>query len=84
MILLPFARPAHCGVILARGWLRLFLRKPMLPIQTGKKLPQEPVFEHPPLWIHQAVAAKCFLAPKARDERKPPCSPGVNRKGARS
>jgi hypothetical protein len=41
------------------------------------------------LWIHEAVAAKIFRAPKsafqvATDERKVPCSPGVNRKGARS
>jgi hypothetical protein len=56
----------------------------MLPIRSGHKLPQEPVFKHPPLWIHEAVAAKCFLAAKAKDERKAPCSPGVNRKNARS
>jgi len=57
----------------------------MLPIRSGQKLPQDPVFKHPPQWIHESVAAKCFLAPKAKDEeRKHPCSPGVNRKNARS
>src|SRR5216117_3755588 len=25
------------------------------------KLPQEPLFAHPPLWIHESLAAKCFL-----------------------
>jgi hypothetical protein len=56
----------------------------MLPIRSGRKLPQEPVFKHPPLWIHESIAAKCFRAPdKARQERKFPCFPGVNRKGAR-
>jgi hypothetical protein len=40
----------------------------MLPIPTRrKKLHEEPVFQHPPLWIHESVAAKCFRAPdKAR------------------
>ena len=27
----------------------------------SKKHPQEPVFASPPLWIHAALAAKCFL-----------------------
>jgi hypothetical protein len=26
----------------------------MLPIRSGPKLPQEPVFQHPPQWIHEA------------------------------
>jgi hypothetical protein len=26
----------------------------MLPIRPGPKLPSEPHFEHPPLWIHEA------------------------------
>ena len=26
----------------------------MLPIRSGQKLPQEPVFKHPPQWIHEA------------------------------
>jgi hypothetical protein len=26
----------------------------MLPIRSGPKLPQEPAFQHPPLWIHEA------------------------------
>ncbi|HET7363129.1 MAG TPA: hypothetical protein VFJ70_06085 [Burkholderiales bacterium] len=26
-----------------------------------KKHPQEPVFASPPVWIHAALAAKCFL-----------------------
>ena len=26
----------------------------MLPIRSGPKLPQEPVFKHPPQWIHEA------------------------------
>ena len=56
----------------------------MLPLRSGHKVPQDPVFRHPPLWIHEAVAAKCFLADKAKLERKVPCYPGVNRKGARS
>jgi hypothetical protein len=61
----------------------------MLPIRSGQKLPQDPVFKHPPLWIHEAVAAKVFRVPKSAfrvttAERKVPCSPGVNRKGARS
>jgi len=55
----------------------------MLPIRPGQKLPQDPAFRHPPQWIHASEAAKCFLAPKARPERKVQCLPGVNRKGAR-
>ena len=27
----------------------------------SKKHPQEPVFASPPVWIHAALAAKCFL-----------------------
>ncbi len=57
----------------------------LLPIRSGPKLPQEPVFRHPPQWIHESVAAKCFLTPdKAAKARKPQCFPGVIRKGARS
>jgi hypothetical protein len=26
----------------------------MLPLRSGPKLPQDPVFKHPPLWIHEA------------------------------
>ena len=26
----------------------------MLPIRSGQKLPPDPVFKHPPLWIHEA------------------------------
>jgi len=26
------------------------------------KLLEEPDFEHPPLWIHASIAARCFLA----------------------
>jgi len=33
-----------------------------IPILRRKKLATEPAFEHPPLWIHASVAAKCFLA----------------------
>ena len=29
----------------------------MLPIQSGPKLPEDPAFKHPPLWIHEAVTA---------------------------
>jgi hypothetical protein len=61
----------------------------MLPIRSGQKLPQEPVFQRPPLWIHEAVAAKCFLRNSAslvkpREERKVPCSPAVSKRSARS
>ena len=27
----------------------------------SKKLPQEPLFASPPLWIHASAAARCFL-----------------------
>ena len=56
----------------------------MLPLRSGDKLPQDPVFQHPPLWIHEAVAGKFVPIPKARPERKVPCYPGVMRKGERS
>jgi hypothetical protein len=59
----------------------------MLPIRSGPKLPQDPVFKRPPQWIHESVAAKCFLAQdedKARRERKVACFPSVNRKDERS
>jgi hypothetical protein len=36
----------------------------MLPLRSGRKLPQEPVFKHPPLWIHESIAAKLFQAGK--------------------
>jgi hypothetical protein len=36
----------------------------MLPIRPGQKRPDEPVFERPPLWIHESVAAKLFQAGK--------------------
>jgi ABC-type arginine transport system ATPase subunit len=36
----------------------------MLPLRPGRKLPQEPVFKHPPLWIHESIAAKLFQAGK--------------------
>ena len=26
----------------------------MMPIRSGPKLPQEPAFQHPPQWIHEA------------------------------
>ena len=26
----------------------------MLPIRPGSKLPEEPLFRHPPQWIHEA------------------------------
>ena len=29
----------------------------MLPLRPGQKVPQDPVFKGPPLWIHEAVAA---------------------------
>ena len=29
----------------------------MLPIQPGQKRPEDPVFQHPPQWIHEAVSA---------------------------
>jgi hypothetical protein len=38
----------------------------MLPIRQGQKRPDEPVFERPPLWIHESVAAKLFQAGKER------------------
>jgi hypothetical protein len=33
------------------------MRKPMLPLRPGQKLPQDPVFKDPPLWIHEVAAA---------------------------
>jgi hypothetical protein len=53
----------------------------MLPLRSGPKLPQDPVFKRPPQWIHESVAAKCFLAQR---ERKVACFPSVKRKDARS
>ena len=52
------------------AWLTLGLQvAPSLPIPSRrKKLATEPAFEHPPLWIHASVAAKCFLTGEA--ERK--------------
>lgn len=29
----------------------------MLPLRPGDKLPQDPTFEDPPLWIHEVAAA---------------------------
>ncbi len=29
----------------------------MLPLRPGQKLPQDPVFKDPPLWIHEVAAA---------------------------
>jgi len=55
----------------------------MLPIRSGPKLPQDPAFKRPPQWIHESVAAKCFLEAKGRRERKVACLPGVIRKDAR-
>jgi hypothetical protein len=26
----------------------------MLPLRQGPKLPEEPLFQHPPQWIHEA------------------------------
>ena len=42
----------------------------MLPLRTGPKLPQEPAFKHPPVWIHEAVAARVFRSLVARRESK--------------
>jgi hypothetical protein len=36
----------------------------MLPIRSGQKRPEEPLFERPPLWIHESIAAKLFQAGK--------------------
>jgi hypothetical protein len=34
---------------------------PVTPARSrSKKLPQEPEFAHPPLWIHASDAARCF------------------------
>jgi hypothetical protein len=55
----------------------------MLPIRSGQKSPQEPVFQRPPVWIHESVAARCFLAPKSK-QRKVTCYPVVSKKSARS
>jgi len=33
----------------------------MAPVPRPKP-DKEPVFEHPPVWIHESVAAKCFMA----------------------
>ena len=31
------------------------------PSSRSRKHAQEPAFSHPPVWIHAAAAAKCFL-----------------------
>ena len=36
----------------------------MLPIRSGQKRPEDPVFERPPVWIHESIAAKLFQAGK--------------------
>jgi hypothetical protein len=35
---------------------------PMASPARPPKPDKEPVFEHPPVWIHASVAAKCFMA----------------------
>jgi hypothetical protein len=83
-ILLAAAALRRCQMIPRAAWLRLSAQA-MLPIRSGQKLPQEPVFTHPPLWIHASGAAKCFqAADKAKQERKVPCSPVASRRSARS
>jgi hypothetical protein len=75
-------------MIPAPGWHRLSRASQMLPIRSGQKLPQDPVFKRPPQWIHESVAAKCFLAARStademKRERKIACFPGVIRKDGR-
>jgi hypothetical protein len=41
-------------MIPAAGWYTLSPPQAMLPIRSGPKLPSEPHFQHPPLWIHEA------------------------------
>jgi hypothetical protein len=34
-----------------------------MPPQARRPKPdKEPLFEHPPVWIHESVAARCFMA----------------------
>jgi len=47
-----------------RAWHRLKPQVfPAMPTPSCRnKLLEEPDFEHPPLWIHASIAARCFLA----------------------
>jgi|SRR6266849_7080702 len=47
------------GVVPVKIDVAVFAAIPGRP--SSKKHPQEPVFASPPLWIHAALAAKCFL-----------------------
>src|SRR5467141_1180277 len=42
-----------------------YVRPKQVPMPSPARPPKpdkEPVFEHPPVWIHESVAAKCFMA----------------------
>src|SRR2546430_7139327 len=42
-----------------------YVRSKQVPMPSPARPPKpdkEPVFEHPPVWIHESVAAKCFMA----------------------
>jgi len=42
-----------------------YVRLKQVPMPSPARPPKpdkEPVFEHPPVWIHESVAAKCFMA----------------------
>jgi hypothetical protein len=40
----------------------------MLPIRSGPKSPGEPLFQHPPQWIHEA--GKWLFAPREARKRE--------------
>jgi hypothetical protein len=52
-ILLRLSPLTRRQMLPGRSWLRLPLQA-MLPIRSGPKLPQEPAFQNPPQWIHEA------------------------------
>jgi len=57
-----FRFAAALDVALARASYNHFAVFPATPARSrSRKLPQEPDFSHPPQWIHEAAAAKCFL-----------------------
>src|SRR5882762_869781 len=59
-ILRPAARRS-CNEMFSLDYVhpkQLDMPSPAQPPKPDK----EPVFEHPPVWIHESVAAKCFMA----------------------
>src|SRR5438552_17348679 len=59
-ILRPAARRS-CNEMFGLDYVRL-KQVPMPSPARPPKPDKEPVFEHPPVWIHESVAAKCFMA----------------------